>query len=214
MRSLTFLLLLLVISCQQPGKIPENFDYGKVENNVYKNQYFHFQLPVPADWAVQNKEEIDKMMKQGSEYINEHSKDKNMDKAIQASAVTTATLLTVFKNKTDSVTGEFNSSFMIIAENLGSRSGVRSGKDYLMAAKKLMEKSGIAYQFPNDFQFDKIGNRKFDVMPVSITTNGLDVGQVYYATVEKNFAISVIISFAGDEQKNQLVNIIDKIKFD
>jgi hypothetical protein len=213
MRSSAYLLLLIVVvSCQQPGRIPDNFDYGKIEDNVYKNQYFHFQLPVPETWVVQNKEQTEKLVKEGKEYIQQHNKE--MEKTIKAGDVSTATLLTVFKNKTDSVTGEFNPSLMVIAENLGSGSGVRSGKDYLISAKKLMEKSGIPYRFSNEFQVDKIGNRKFDVMPVSVTSGGIGVNQFYYTTIEKNFALSMIISFSGDVQKNQLVSIIDKIKFD
>ena len=59
--------LLLIAGCKQT---PKNFDYGKIENGVYRNNYFDFEIPVPANWAVQNREQVQELQKTGEELID------------------------------------------------------------------------------------------------------------------------------------------------
>jgi len=35
---------------QQP-KIPDDFDYGRIEDGVYKNDYFNMKVSLPAAWG-------------------------------------------------------------------------------------------------------------------------------------------------------------------
>ncbi len=211
MRFVPYLLLLFaILSCKQSSKIAENFDYGKIENGVYSNNYFDFEIPVPEKWVVQNKEQVKQMQKQGEDLIAE--KDKELAKKIRAGDISTAILLTVFKNRIDTVVvNEYNSSFVILAENLGTMSGINKGDDYLAHAKTFLQQSG--YKFPSGFYSEKIGNKKFDGMDVSMNSKGTEVKQSYYSTISKNFALSIIISFVTDEQERELKNVLNRIKF-
>jgi len=127
---------------------------------------------------------------------------------IKAANVQTAILLTVFRNTPGASLNEFNSSFIILAENLGT-SGVKKAKDYLSHAKDIMKQSNLSYQFAPDYFSEKIGNRKFDAMNTSLDS----VQQTYYSMINRNFALSFIISYVNDEQKEELKNIINKIRF-
>ena len=200
-----------MVSCKQSTKIPENFDYGKIENGVYSNSYFNFEIPVPDKWVVQSKEQVEQIKKAGQDLITE--KNKEIGSLVKTSDVRTAILLTAFKNRTDTFMGQFNSSFMILSENLGSISGIKTGKDYLLHAKGLMQQSGMAYKFPSGIYSEKVGNREFDVMDVVMTVKEMEVQQSYYSVIDKKFALNIIISFIGDEQKKELINIINNIRF-
>src|ERR1044072_4927833 len=85
---LVAVLLTVIAGCKQK---PKNFDYGKIENGVYTNNYFDFEIPVPPTWAVQNKEQVQKLQKTGEELIS--GKDKELGAKIKAAEVTTAILL-------------------------------------------------------------------------------------------------------------------------
>lgn len=208
MRVFFFAVLLLALSgCKQQ---PKDFDYGKIENGVYTNNYFDFEIPVPANWAVQNKEQEQQLQKKGEELIS--GSDKELGAKIKAANVRTAILLTVFKNKTDAVTDKFNSSFIILSENLGGMP-VKKGSDYLAHAKEIMQQSNMSYQFAPDYSTEKIGNKQFDRMDVSLGGQVQNVQQSYYSMIDKNFALSIIISYGDDQQKAELKDIINKIKF-
>src|SRR5215510_2148043 len=155
-------LLFVMAGCKQQ---PKNFDYGKIENGLYTNNYFDFEIPVPANWAVQNKEQVQQLQKTGEDVISGNNKE--LGAKIKAADIRTALLLTVFKNKTDAVTDKFNSSFIILSENLGGMP-IKKGSDYLAHAKQIMQQSSMSYQFAPEYASEKIGNREFDRMDVSL----------------------------------------------
>jgi hypothetical protein len=208
MRSFFLAMLLLAIAaCKQQ---PKNFDYGKIENGVYTNNYFNFEIPVPSNWAVQNKEQVKQLQKTGEELVSGNNKE--LGAKIKAADVRTAILLTVFKNNTDAVTDKFNSSFIILSENLGGMP-IKKGSDYLAHAKGIMQQSNMSYQFAPDYASEKVGNKEFDRMDVSLNDQAGNVQQSYYSIINKDFALSIIISYADAEQKTELKDIINKIKF-
>jgi hypothetical protein len=138
--------------------------------------------------------------------------NKELGAKIKAADVRTAMLLTVFKSKTDAVTDKFNSSFIILSENLGGMP-IKKGRDYLAHAKEIMQQSHMSYQFAPDYPTEKIGNKEFDRMDVALNGQPENVQQSYYSVIDRNFALSIIISYGDDEQKAELKNIISKIKF-
>ena len=208
MRVFFFAVLLLVVAgCKLQ---PKNFDYGKTENGVYTNNYFDFEIPVPPNWVVQNKEQVQQLQKTGEELVS--GSNKELGAKIKAADIRTAILLTVFKNKTDAVTEKFNSSFIILSENLGGMP-IKKGSEYLAHAKEIMQQSNMSYQFAPNYASEKIGNREFDRMDVSLGGQTPNVQQSYYSVIDKDFALSIIISYEDDEQKAELKNIINKIKF-
>ena len=76
-----------------------------------------------------------------------------------------------------------------------------------------MATSGIEYRPVSEFYSETLGNKKVDVMENIMSVKAFDINQKYYAVIERNFAFVVIVSSIGNDQKKELVNIIDKIKF-
>jgi hypothetical protein len=209
---LFFLFVIILFSCNDSRKIPENFDYGKVENGVYKNSFFDFELPIPVGWNVQSREQNDKIGEEGRKIIGEHNKE--LSEKIKTDEVNSATLLAVFKYRDDTVVKQYNPSFGMIAENLGKFSGSKTAKNYLERAKSLMQQSGIPYHFAPDITTEKLGNKEFALLKLTATYKGnVDVDQLYYCCIEKGFALSLIASFGNDEQRNELLNILSNIRF-
>jgi len=199
------LCLVAVLACRHSSKIPDDFDYGKIENGVYNNNYFQFKIPVPENWAVQTREQVQQLQKQDGESAN----SSELRSTIKAADVQAAILLTVLKNKPEMSLNEFNPSFIILAENLGGSAVMKTGKDYLEHAKEIMKQSSLSYQFAPDYYSEKIGNRKFDGMDLTLDS----VQRTYYSMINRNFALSLIISSRNDQQKQELKNVINKIRF-
>jgi hypothetical protein len=200
------------LSCRQSQKIPENFDYGKTENGVYTNKYFDMEVPVPDKWVVQNKEQTEALIQKDNEAIEKSNKE--LTPQIKTGKVRSATLLAVFKNRTDSLTSEFNASILIRAENLGTIPGIKTGVDYLAQVEKLMRKARMGYQITPGFTSKKIGGKEFDVLRVTRNEGEVrDIKQLYHATIDKGFALAIIISFDTDQQAEELHDILHNIKF-
>lgn len=213
---LTFLVLLAAVAgCNQSNKIPENFDYGIIDNDVYTNSFFGMEVPLIPGWSVQNKEEMARLMDKGAEYIGK--KDKKLGEQVKASTITTANLLLMFKYAIDSASSEvnaFNASFLMLAENVAARSDIKSGTDYLDQLKKLIARTYTNFKVSPEYSVIKVGHKNFDVLKVkNITTGDVEVTQLYCCLIEKGFALVITISYSGEEQEDELRTHLNKIKF-
>jgi len=201
-------LLFALVGCKEAEK---NFDYGKIENGVYTNDYFDFNIPVPQSWDVRNDEQVKQLQKKGSGLISGNNKE--LEAKIDEADVNTIVLLTVFKNKDDTAANKFNPSFIILCENLQGSPDIKKGKDYLDHAKYLMQQSKMPYQFTPEYFTEKIGNKEFDRMDAVLDGQMGGIQQSYYSIIDKGYALSIIISFVDTDQKTELKEIINKIKF-
>ena len=109
-------------------------------------------------------------------------------------------------------TYEFNSSFVLMAENIGTRFSIKTVTDYLDALKKTLVKARPEYVASPYYSTRKMGGRKFDVLRVSINASSETITQLYCCTLEKGFALVAILSFATDQQEEELTNMLRKIK--
>ena len=189
----------------------ESFDYGKVENNVYSNKFFNFKMNVPEKWQIQSKQQTKEILKSGEKVVA--GDDKTMQAVIEASKINTANLLVVFKHKVGAAV-DYNPSFSVIAENLKAAPGVETGNDYLFHTKKLLKRSKVNFSYVSEtFEKENVGGVDFYKMEVHVNYAGLTIKQIYYSTVIKRFALSVIISYINDKQKEKLNGVISSIKF-
>ena len=206
-----FLFSISIISCSKVGK-PDNFDYGKVENNTYLNSFFKLKMDVPADWKVQNEEQKEQLAKMGQEIIN--SDGNALTKAVlKASEINTAYLLSVFKHEQGAPV-DFNPSIMLIAENLALAPGVKSGEDYLFHTRKLLQNSPIYKSIDEDIVAEKLDGVAFHKMNAVINSPNINVTQTYYSTIRDGFSLNMIISYSNEEEKNTLLNAVNSINFE
>jgi hypothetical protein len=205
------ILTLVMTGCNQTGKL-KNFDYGHTEKNKYYNSFFGLDLTLPDNWIVQTKEQTENLTKMGKDLVA--GDDKNFKALINASEVNSANLLALFQYEVGAAV-EYNPSFMLVAENLKSAPGIKTGSDYLFQSRKLLKQSQIQYSYIDDeFTKEVINNQEFYVMNCSIDYMGYKINQVYYSTLKDGFCLSAIISFINDEQKNNLEKILNSMNFE
>lgn len=200
----------LFISCS-PGK-PEDFDYGKVENNKYTNSYFDCEMSIPKGWVVQSDEQMEDLTKQGEDLI---AGDNAVKKAIlKASEVRTANLLGVFKYERGAAV-DFNPNFIVVAENVDGLPGIKNGSDYLFHTRKLIEQSPLKYDYMDSvYKEEKINNTSFYVMSAYINGMDTDINQLYYCSIIRGFSFNVILTYNNEEQKQELMSAVNSLKFE
>ena len=205
-----FLLLIIIASCNNQGK-PKDFDYGRVENNQYINSFFDVKMTVPAGWIIQTKEQMDNLSKVGKELVT--GDNSKMKAALKASEINTANLLSVFQYEVGSAV-DYNPSLMLIAENIKHAPGIKTGKDYLFQTRKLLEQSQLKYdRLDTESTKEVINGMEFYKMNAEINYMGLTIKQIYYTTILNGFSFNVILSFINDQQKSELAEALNSMKF-
>lgn len=192
--------------------IPESFDYGKVENDVYRNKYFKCSMRVPKDWIVQDKETVKELAETASERVA--GDDEVLKEAVEVGQINSANLLAV--SKLDIATAlEPNPNFMLLAENVSRAPQIAEGKDYLEQAKMLMSRSQMTYSSISDhFEKEVINGEVFYRMDVTVVNGGIDVKQCYLATIKKKFAFVIVVTYFDDSQKDFIFDYIKTLKFE
>ncbi len=211
MRKIICLIIVIsTLSCTgQEKKLPNDFDFGKTEKGSYKNDFFQMEISFNPDWVIQDKQQMNNLVEMGSEIVV--GDNKNLKSAVKASMVNTAYLLTIFKYELGSAV-EFNPSFMVVAENTKNFPGIKNGSDYLFHARKLLEQSQMEYHFEKDVFEKRIGKANFHVMEAKLDYLNKTIVQEYMTTVSKGFSLSFIVSYTNEDEKNELYEIIKKIK--
>lgn len=196
---------------ENAAEVTKDFDYGKTEGNVYSNKYFGLTLEFPSEWKIQTKEEMQQITEAGKSQLDPN--DPVMKQAIKAIDVKTAYLFTIFKYEVGSLV-DFNPSFMVLAENTSSVPSVTTGKDYLQSAKRLLKRAAANAEIEDEFESAKIGSKEFYIMKAVLDQGAGPVNQSYYTTIKDGFALSFILTYSNDEQKAELMQIIEKVKMD
>nr|WP_321221783.1 hypothetical protein [uncultured Psychroserpens sp.] len=196
------------ISCNEDKKMPENFDYGTIENGIYTNDYFKFRLDFDESWNIQTQEQMNETAQYGAELIT----NDNVKAAIKATEVNTANLFSAYRHPLEQSI-EYNYSIVVLAENTKMYPRVKRGSDYLDEARKLMSQTVVDYEFEDNYTTRTIGDQTFDVMTVTGDYMGISFRQEYMTTIINGFSFSIILSYDTDQQRQSLQNLIDKMSF-
>jgi len=207
MRTIICVLVIFgVTACNiQDYTIPENFDYGTLENGLYKNDFFGLEARIDTTWVVQNNDQTAQLLKKGSEVMAEG------ERMLEVAKITTANLLTIFKYDADAGV-ESNPSLMILAENTKHALVIETGADYLVFVKKNLANSQIGYDFERKVFEKTIGKRKFHVLEAKLNTGNLIVTQEYIATVMKGFSLLFTITYTNEAERQELYEMLNQIK--
>lgn len=187
------------------------FDYGTTENGVYTNSFFNLKVVFNPEWFVQSQQQIANLSELGENLIV--GDDNDLKRVIKASKVNVSNLLTVYKYELGSAV-DFNPSFLLTIENTQLVPGIKTGKDYLFHAKKLLSKLEVKYTFDKPVYEKKIGDVTFHVLEAQINFMNLKLKQDYIVTVKNGFTVIFAISYMNKAQKKELYKVINNIKMD
>jgi hypothetical protein len=188
--------------------LPKSFDYGRIENNIYINDFFGMQVELPGSWVVLSQQEIKSMNQKGHSL---YSSDENKaDSALGGGDEDIANLLSLFRYPRDSK--KLNYSFNIVAQ-INRDSTIKSGKDALLLLKQILNGAEVKFEFDKEIYKHKFGINNFYVLETKVQISGIEMLQEYYIGILNGFTLSIVMNYFNQEQKNELHNIIDKIKF-
>jgi hypothetical protein len=191
---------------------PDNFDYGKVENNTYTNRYFKCSMKLPKEWVVQDQEVVDELRKKGKEAMTEGN--EALKEQVDAASINTASLLTVSKVDMRLAT-ESNPSIILVAENVNRAPGMDNGAKYLESAKSFLLKSNAQIEsISDDFEEEIINGTQFFRMDAVMNVSGQLVNQRYLVTISKGFAFVIIETFQTEEQELFMLDYVKSIRFE
>ncbi len=211
-RLLSIFLFIAMCNVYSFGQIQtKDFDYGHIENNKYINRFFNFEISLPPDWVIQNKEEMERLAETGKALVA--GDDQKMKAILQASTVNTANLLMAFQYEQGAPV-EYNPGLLIVVENIKHLPGIKSGKDYLFQARKLMAQSQMPYDhIDKESLREEISDADFYTMNVDINTLGVKIMQKYYVTNVNGFSLIIIASFIDKKQQKILTKSIKSLRF-
>lgn len=203
--SIVCLLMSILLSGCHLFEHDRDFDYGRVERSVYRNDFFDMTLRLPEGWQVQTKAQLDSIRA-------DKSGTTPSSCAIKASEVTSATLLTVCKFKSDTFF-DFNPTMSILVERIGPRSSTKSARDYLISAQKMLKRSPMRYEATDSISKEVIGGRLFYRLHARIAQGQQDICQDYYSTLMDGFSFNFILTCSGEDSRQQLRQILSTADF-
>lgn len=193
------------------------FDYGTIKGNTYINDFFGIELEYPKEWFVQSKATLDHLSKVGSELVA--GDNNNLEKMIKASEINSANLLMVSQHELGATVAS-NPNIIIVVENTKNLPGIKTGKEYLFHAVKLLKASQLNFKYFNE-DFDKkvINGNDFYTLSYGIdasasinSSEDAVVNQFYYTTVKKGFSISIILTYNTEPERKILLSMLDGLK--
>ena len=107
----------------------------------------------------------------------------------------------------------FNPNLTLMAERVSHFPGVKSGSDYLFHISKLLLGSQVQYQRRTDTFLTKLGETEFFRADFSMTLPEMTIDQAFFATKRGDYALSIVLSAATEEQMARLEEIASSIRF-
>ena len=202
----SIVLIVLFTNCKNEKNLPTDFDYGIVENGVYKNNYFGVRIPFNTDWSVQSQKQMSDLTKSGTDLIV--GDNDEFQKVVDASLINVAELFMIFKYEVGSTTN-FNPSFLMNAENLKQFPNINNASEYLVGAKRVLQQSNMQIDYRSEDYEVEIGNEKFLCM--EIENGSFGIFQDYFVTLKRGFAVAFIVTYDNEEDKKELYSIIENI---
>jgi hypothetical protein len=184
--------------------------YGTISNNIYKNDYFGMSMDVPQGWSVQSKAAMKQLMDQGSDLVA--GDDQNLKAIMKQSEKQTVNMFVFFKYEQGTPV-TFNPSIVAVAERVTHMPGIKRGADYFFHVRRLLQASQVEYTFPKKIYTTDLSGVSFDVMPAEISASFLTVEQDYYAALMKDYVLNFILSYSNEDEKQELIKILDTVSF-
>ncbi len=210
--------ILLIASCNSEQQNADFFDYGKIENGTYSNDFFNFNITLPEDWYIQSKDNIVDKVKNIYKDRELTGNSQNLQKSIEKikpSTIKKVVLLNLFRYNIDS-TVDFNQSFSVAALNLKNDPNTKSGKDCINQIIEASNSHSVKRTTKGEPKLTKIGSLDFYEITMEIEINQIvndTVKQRYCACVINGFNFLIIMTYITDEQLSELNEVLATTTF-
>jgi len=203
------LTLILLTNCSE-NSTPSGGD-STSDANIYDNKYFSFQIKIPDNWFSTDEKTMAEIGEAGKDMLA--GDDKNMRAGIEAAQKNVYNLFQAFQVAPGTPGDFYNSNISCVAERVSNTPGIKSGADYLLNAKKLLQSGQMEIYFDDEIIKQTISGRDFYILSATIPVQGTNVKQKYYTTLEKGFILAFVASYVGNEQQEIIQNTMSSINF-
>ena len=208
-----FFAVISLPGCDNPRKIPKDFDYGTWTGSTYKNDFFGFSITMPENWHIANKEEVKALMQEGqeAEFFNKDEVKKITKKA----EITTANLFFASRYTTEQSIEEevFNPNINLVVENLASAGNKIDRAKYVKIFRQNITKMAPGSQIKSETT-KTLGGKEFTSLLLEINTEEFTFYIESLVCLEKNFAFAFALIWFDDEEKEQLDAIMATLKWE
>lgn len=159
---------------------------GKMEGDVYKNDYLGFQFKKPATWIYYTDEEIAQLLNFTVDSILNENFKETLENNPLIYDMMVVDLLT-------------NTNIGVSYENLSkSFASNITEEQYILALKQqIANLPSMTAVFSDEIEKVKLGNTDFTRITCETTAYGVTMTQVYYLNKTDNYMCSVIVTLSG-----------------
>lgn len=205
---LIVLSIMLMAGCQKKGD--KELSLGKIDGNKYTNEYFGFTAELPQDWNVADQETMKQMMDKGQEVVAKDN--EKLQKKLDLAEIKLLNLFMATKNPLDFQ--GINPNILSNAEKLSTLQGIKDGKEYLEASKKLLEgNKQIPFKFDKEIYTETISGKDFAVLEATLESGDIKITQKYYSLIIDKYALNFICFYSDSDGLDDINNFIGSIKF-
>lgn len=176
-----------------------------VTDGVLRNDYFKMTVRPPADWYVLDEAQLRELLNIGEDVATSGNND--LKAAIDATKKNQVALFGIFWRPPGTPI-DINPNVLANAEKVSHMPGIQSGKDYFFHARKMMAQSNVGFSAEENYSEREIDGVRFDRMNVTLTFQGKEIKQAYYAAKRDDYVI-LLIATPGDESTDPVLNAIE-----
>ncbi len=202
-------IIALLAGCsEKPELLPNE---ATVTNNLYDNQFFRFQINIPQNWHFASEEAMKEVADSGKEMIA--GDDENMKASLKALEKNVYNLFQVFAVAPGTPVQFYNSNMSCVAEKVGHLPGIKTGREYLLNVKEMLNSGKVTVIFDKEIQQRSLGGRGFYCMKAAVPVMGKEIKQQYFATKHDDFILGIVVSFFGSRDEATIQQALNSINF-
>jgi hypothetical protein len=201
-------LLAICLAACGPAELPALPTDSAVSNGTYINSYFGLSIPIPDGWFIASTDSEEFLREVGGDALV--GDDAMLKAALEASKKTTFQLLTVSEYELGAPV-TFNPNLMVLAERVSHTPGVKSGEDYLFHVAKLLLQAALPYEVVRDAHPVQLGIREWSRAQFRLNQPQNPIEQTYISVKKGEYALSMILSAATQEQMLALEQISETV---
>jgi len=191
------MLLFFVAACGERSEKNTNAHSQEtvVENGIVKNAFFKLSFEPIEDWYLLSDQELRQLLNLGERIATAESED--LGRIVEATREANVAIFGIFEHAPGSPV-PLNPNVLVQAEDVSHAPGVKTGADYYFHTKQVLRETGLNFVFGETLQKKSISGIEFDQMNVSLTYQGQEVKQRYYATRYEDYILMIIESGYGE----------------
>lgn len=200
--------LLAAGACKEKKKERVIFDYGRVKNRMYHNNYFGFKMPLPAGWNIAPDSELEDSREEGRKIGPNHPPGDRYN--YSPDEVSSAPLL--------ELAGPAKEAGFIPFMRLSVHKPPGPVRQYSTASMAAGLQESVTNDHPesrfpwaiHDMKVD--GHTASELVAVT-DEDGISVTRIFYIFIEKEYVLTFILAFDNDADEERMKDCIQKIKF-